>query len=194
MKYHSTPYTLPLKDFYEISETGNYEKLCVWPLALLKGVDFEEVFNDIVSEYFKLRGITKVEDDFNKRKYLSQLLATYNGISAMLTYLWYKVEWNYIEMLKSMGYSIETTKTRAEYVASIDVIRSQSQSLLTQMTVLSEELTKKDGKEVTWSYEIHVAHLASEGITIDENTTLAQSAAHESVIRRKNTKGHGNSR
>ena len=140
MKYYKTCETLPLRNFFKVSETKDLKYL-----AICEDYDFEleedisEIWDAIMIELNKLDKSSGALDSFQNYKELYQLAATFDIIQAMIYTLFFRYNKQYIDELSMFGYNVKVIDGMID-IDSLERCKQMSRSILNDMEAIKKQL------------------------------------------------------
>lgn len=177
--------SISLKTYIEIANSGNLSAL------IISGRHNEKELSEAWEQIVKLNA--DANQDANYDLYLDNVkmygfyIEEYNYVKAMLLCLRYFVDSNYIAELKSLGYKIDTSGSKA-YLESLIACERRSDNLLTKIESKYKEIkssSKKDGEEAPTLGSLIAQVSFGVGFNIPETVGLAQFNEYKKLIKEK---------
>lgn len=175
---------LPLKIFFAVSETGNFELLIIDNAEISKKI-LLETWEALVLEYAKLDGNQQVQDVMDKGDEIFRQAALYCEIKAMLLYLTGAYKAEYIQRLSELGYQVDLSSYQ-DKIRTIQNLDRRANSISTRMQIIEKEIEQYgDGKRGSFDAAmsflgLHLPHLP------DENITVSRFLAYKRQIHERN--------
>lgn len=162
---------LPLRIFFEVTESGNVDLLIIDNAKIDKKI-LVETWEDIVLEYAKLDGNQQVQDVMDKGDELYRQAALYCEIKGMLLYLAGADKQEYVDRLNELGYNINT-ESRESKIECIQKNDRRANSISTRMQIIQKEIegygdgSKKSSFDSAMSFlGLNLSHIPDENITV----------------------------
>lgn len=167
---YETCKVLPLRVFFEITDTGNVELLIIDNAEIAKKI-LIETWENIVIEYAKIDGNQQVQDVIDKGDEIYRQAALYCEIKGMLLYLFGAENQGYIDRLNELGYKIDTS-SRVKKINSIKQNERRANHISTRMQIIQKEIESYgEGKKGTFDdamsfLGMNLPHVPDEDITV----------------------------
>ena len=189
---YDTCKVLPLKIFFEISETGNVELLIINNAEIAKKI-LIETWENIVIEYAKIDGNQQVQDVIDKGDEIYRQAALYCEIKGMLLYLVGAEKQEYIDRLSELGYKIDITDHKKK-IKSIQNNDRRANHISTRMQMIQNEINSySTGKKA--SFDSVMAWLSSQlGFEPKEDLTVLRYLEYKKQIDVRNKAKRSNNR
>lgn len=174
--------------FIDIADTGDYGKLIVEGSAATD--ETFEAWEKIIEESSKVNGNNGYRSYFDNIKHYNKLLRDFNLIKSALSILYFEVDTDLINFLKTKGYNINTSG-RMAYENSLNASMLKSNNLITRIEMRYKEIIKateqSKGSNQSASFESMMANLNySLNLVETDNITLARYNEYMKIIRLKN--------
>lgn len=167
-----------LKTYIEIATSGDVS------LLIISGKPSKDELIDrwekIVQDNGQRNGDNRYDAYFSLLKARAELIAQHTTVSCHLLLMTYEINWESIDAVRAMGYTIETM-TSAAYAKSLEAAKRKSSNLITKSEMKRKEIERAFGgkktESVSHSYEeiIGLLELALDRTIMDaENLTLAK--------------------
>ena len=171
---------LPLRIFFEISETGNVELLIINNAEIAKKI-LIETWENIVIEYAKIDGNQQVKDVIDKGDEIYRQAALYCEIKGMLLYLVGADKQEYVDRLNELGYIIDITDHKKK-IESIQNNDRRANHISTRMQIIQNEINSySTGKKA--SFDSVMAWLSSQlGFEPKEDLTVLRYLEYKKQI------------
>ena len=187
MEYKSIK-DLPLKVFFEISETGNLKLL---------GDEIEAVLIErweaIIIEYGNYDNNEAIKDLLEKEVQLFTQAAMYCEIKGMLLYLVGGEKQEYVDRLNELGYKIDLSSNKTK-IKSIQDNDQRANHISTRMQFIQKDIEKySDGKKA--SFDSVMAWISSQlGFEPKEDITVLRYLEYKKTINERNKANRSNNR
>ena len=187
MEYKSIK-DLPLKVFFEISETGNLKLL---------GDEIEAVLIErweaIIIEYGNYDDNEAIKDLMEKEDQLFTQAALYCEIKGMLLYLVGGEKQEYVDRLNQLGYKIDLTSNETK-IKSIQNNDQRANHISTRMQFIQKDIEKySEGKKA--SFDSLMAWISSQlGFEPKEDITVLRYLEYKKQINERNKAKRSNNR
>lgn len=168
-----------LKKYIEIANTGNLELLIV--SGKPSNEELSEAWESIIAENGKVSNDNQYNIYQNLIQDYALLIAQQTVVSACLEMLWWKVDFDLIEEVRSRGYKIDTA-TALTYKNSLESGKHKCSNLITKAESKRKDIERQFGakddkqrKEHTYDEVIGFLELALDRTIMDAETlTLAK--------------------
>lgn len=176
----------------EIARTGNLQLLVV--TGAPDSFVCLEAWEKIVKKNADENGNNDYDSYYNGLKIYSTLNAEYVLVKALLTFLCFSIDYQYIEQLRKLGYKIDTTNTQL-YTESLSNGLRRADNLKTKIESKAKELQLlfkggENGKPET--FEQVLAHLnAGLGFNVNEDITLSRFNEYKKILKARQHKSDG---
>lgn len=175
-----------LKLYIDLTGTGNFSQLIKSGQA--SDQECLNAWEQIVRKQEKVTGSNQYNSVLQLLKGYASLMNDHTVIRACLVYLKNgPIDWEIIKLLKSKGYSIDTTN-RATVLESVRTSLQRNENLVTKATMKKKELermfqTKAEASERRGFEEILANLNFALGFTVDENITLARYNEYQKILK-----------
>ena len=187
MEYKSIK-DLPLKVFFEISETGNLKLLGDEIEAILI-----ERWEAIIIEYGNYDDNQSIKDLLEKEDQLFTQAALYCEIKGMLLYLVGGENQEYVDRLNQLGYKIDLSSNKTK-IKSIQDNDQRANHISTRMQFIQKDIEKySDGKKA--SFDSVMVFLSSNlGFEPKDDLTVLRYLEYKKTINVRNKAKRSNNR
>lgn len=172
--------------YCDIARSGDYNLVAIKPGQ--KPEDCYLAWEEIVKRNSDVNGSFEYNTTFNLVQSYALLVNDYNMVKACLLKLYFKVDNETIEYLKTKGYHINTSG-RVAYKESLENAMRNSDNLITKYTRKQKELFTMHEKETEVKpvgFEELLAGLSAElKFPIDESITLARFNEYKKIIKNR---------
>ena len=183
---YNTCKILPLRIFFEITETGNVDLLIIDNATIAKKI-LVQTWEEIVLEYAKIDGNQQVQDVIDKGDELYNQGALYVYIKSMLIYLVGAYKQEYVDALNELGYNIDTSSHKSK-IKSIQQNDRRANNISTRMQIIQKEIEGYGGgKKSTFDEAMSFLGLNLPHVP-DENITVSRFLAYKKQINERNKK------
>ena len=177
---YDTCKVLPLRIFFEITDTGNVQLLIIDNAEIAKKI-LIETWENIVIEYAKIDGNQQVQDVIDKGDEIYRQAALYCEIKGMLLYLFGAENQEYVDRLNELGYKIDTN-SRIKKIKSIEQNGKRANNISTRMQIIQKEIESYgEGKKGTFDDAMSFLGLNLPHVP-DENITVSRFLAYKKQI------------
>lgn len=184
---YETCKVLPLRIFFEITDTGNVQLLIIDNAEIAKKI-LIETWENIVIEYAKIDGNQQVQDVIDKGDEIYRQAALYCEIKGMLLYLFGAENQEYVDRLNQLGYKIDIS-SRVKKLNSIKQNERRANHISTRMQIIKKEIESYSDGSKKGSFDDAMSFL---GLNLphvpDENITVSRFLAYKKMIHERNKK------
>lgn len=176
----------------EVARTGNLKLLVV--TGAPDTFTCLEAWEKIVKENAEENGNNDYDSYYHGLKMYSVLNAEYVLVKALLTYLCFSIDHQYIEQVRKLGYKIDTTNSE-KYTESLSNGLRKADNLKTKIESKGKEIqllfnVGENGKPET--FEQVLAHLnAGLGFNVNEDITLSRFNEYKKILKARQPKNNG---
>ncbi len=184
---YDTCKVLPLRVFFEITDTGNVELLIIDNAEIAKKI-LVETWENIVLEYAKIDGNQQIRDVIEKGDEIYRQAALYCEIKGMLIYLFGAESQKYVDRLNELGYKIDTSSS-IKKINSIKQNERRANHISTRMQVIQKEIESYSDGNKKGTFDDAMSFL---GLNLphvpDENITVSRFLAYKKQIYERHKK------
>lgn len=167
-KLYTHPDNIPVVVFYKILKTNDTSLLNPLKVKLPKEVNLDEIWLDILDEYYSIsnkRGYDSVISKLKRKELLrNKLITCYSAITVL------RNEEDNVDALDALEYFKFKDKTAEEILRSLSIDKGK-------LELLDREVAKENKEEEVnfWRLVVNLETAVGDGYTIDvEKTTLAK--------------------
>lgn len=187
VKFH-TYETIPLKLFIEIAETADYMLLIISGKPT-PDESFDQ-WEQIIQKNSSINGSTEYRSYYDNLKHYNKLLREFNAIKATITILYFEIDNDMVEYLRSKGYKIDLSSSEA-YATSLNAAMNRSNNLISKIESRYKAIVKANEQSKGSNQQTSFASLLANlnmtlGFKEDDTLLLATYNEYNKRIKRDN--------
>ena len=188
MDFYKDCSELPLRIFFQVAETLNYNLLLKKIEGYIDEVILSMVWEDIVSDWISISGNAKIQNVVDKTDQQFKQTAKYCEVKAMLLYLVGAYKQEYVDRLAELGYKIDATD-RKSLIETIKANNSRSNQINTRVKILQKEIEQVSESTKKQTFDGAMAEISTElKFEPDNNITCRRYLEYKKQIRERNRK------